>query len=127
MFYRFYLNFIDVVNEELTPLKEKKDFCELYLNYDLTLTIQKREKHKIVVDGKEHTANLRVYKFEQLNKDTKLEILTVIRENFKKEYLNQKPYKNFIKIIPKENFSKRKKKILFLLKKKNSHAVITCT
>lgn len=68
MFYRFCLNFIDVVNEELTPLKEKKGFCELYLNYDLTLTIQKREKHKIVVAGKEHTANLRVYKFEQLDK-----------------------------------------------------------
>jgi hypothetical protein len=41
------------------------------------------------VDGKEHTANLRVYKFEQLDKDTKLEILKVIKENFKKEYLKE--------------------------------------
>ena len=41
------------------------------------------------MDGKEHTANLRVYKFEQLDKDTKLEILKVIKENFKKEYLKE--------------------------------------
>ncbi len=84
--YRFCLDFIDVVNEDLTPIKEKNEFSELYLNYDLTLVIQKKEKHKIVVDGKEHTANLRVYKFEQLDKDIKLEILTIIKENFKKEY-----------------------------------------
>lgn len=85
--YRFCLEFIDELNKGLTPIKEKKGFSELYLNYDLTLTIQKKEKHKIVVCGKEHTANLRVYKFEQLDKNTKLEILTVIKENFKKEYL----------------------------------------
>lgn len=87
--YRFCLDFIDSVNEELTPIKEKKGFSELYLNYDLALTIQKKEKHKIVVCGKEHTANLRVYKFEQLDKDIKLEILRTIKENFKKEYLKQ--------------------------------------
>jgi len=58
--YKFCLDFIDAVNEDLTPIKEKKGFAELYLNYDLTLTIQKKEKHKIVVDGKEHTANGRV-------------------------------------------------------------------
>lgn len=40
----------------------------------------------IVIDGKEHTANVRVYKFKQLNKNTKLEILTIIKEHFKKEY-----------------------------------------
>ena len=84
--YRFCLDFIDVVNEDLTPLKEKKGFKELYLDYDLILKIQKKEKHKIVVNCKKHTANLRVYKFEQLDKDTKLEILTIIKENFKKEY-----------------------------------------
>ena len=84
--YRFCLNFIDVVNENLTPIREKKGFTELYLDYDLVLTIQKKEKHKIVVDGKEHIANLRVYKFEQLGKGTKLEILTTIKKNFKKEY-----------------------------------------
>ena len=65
-------------------------FSELYLNYDLTLTIQKKEQHKIVVDGKEHAANLRVYKFEQIGKDVKLEILKAIKRNFKKEYLKQK-------------------------------------
>jgi len=59
----------------------------LYLNYDLTLTIQKKEKHIIVVDEKEHIANLKVYKFEQLDKDLKLEILQIIRKHFKKEYL----------------------------------------
>ncbi len=76
-----------MVNEDLTPLKEKKGFKELYLDYDLILKIQKKEKHKIVVNGKKHTANLRVYKFEQLDKDTKLKILTIIKENFKREYL----------------------------------------
>ncbi len=85
--YRFCLDFIDAVNEDLTPIKEKNGFTELYLNYDLTLTIQKKEKHIIVVDGKEHTANLKVYKFEQLEKGTKVEILTIIKENFKKEYI----------------------------------------
>ncbi len=89
--YKFCLHFIDELNEDLTPIKERKGFSEFYLNYDLTLTIQKKEKHKIVVDGKEHTASLRVYKFEQLDKETKLEILTKIKENFKKEYLKQKP------------------------------------
>ena len=84
--YRFCLDFIDAVIEGLTPIKDKKGFSELYLNYDLTLTIQKKEKHKIVVDGKEHTANLRVYKFEQLDKNSKVEILKTIKENFKKEY-----------------------------------------
>jgi len=88
--YRFCLDFIDAVNEDLTRIKEKKGFSELFLNYDLTLTIQKKEKHKIVVCGKEHTANVRVYNFEQLDKDTKLEILMVIKESFKKEYLKQK-------------------------------------
>jgi len=78
------------LNEDLTPIKEKNGFSELYLNYDLTLTIQKKEKRKIVVYGKEHTANLRVYTFEQLDKDTKLEILKINKENFKKEYLKQK-------------------------------------
>ncbi len=87
--YRFCLDFIDAINEDLTSIKEKKGFSELYLNYDLTLTIQRREKHIIVIDGKEHTANLKVYKFEQLEKDLKLEILTTIREIFKKEYLIQ--------------------------------------
>lgn len=85
--YRFCLDFIDELNEDLTPIKDKNGFTELYLNYDLTLTIQKKEKHKIVVDGKEYTASLKVYKFEQLDKDTKLEILTIIKDNFKKEYL----------------------------------------
>jgi len=80
------LKIIDVLNEDLTPIKEKEGFCELYLDYDLTLTIQRKEKHIIVIDGKEHTANLKVYKFEQLNKDTKLDILTTIKNNFKKEY-----------------------------------------
>ncbi len=89
--YKFCLDFIDAVNDDLTPIKKENGFSEFYLNYDLTLTIQKKEKHKIVVCGKEHTANLRVYKFEQLDKNTKLEILTVIKENFKKEYLKQKP------------------------------------
>ncbi len=84
--YRFCLDFIDAVNEDLTPIKEKNGFSELYFDYDLTLTIQKREKHKIVVDRKEHTANVRVYEFKQLDKDTKFEILTIIKENFKKEY-----------------------------------------
>ena len=84
--YRFCLDFIDAVNEGLTPIKEKKGFSELFLDYDLTLTIQKKEKHKIIVSGKEHTANLKVYKFEKLDKDTKLKILTIIKENFKKEY-----------------------------------------
>ena len=88
--YKFCLDFIDQVNENLTPIKEKKSFSELYLDYDLALTIQKKEKHIIIVDGKEHTANLRVYTFEQLDKDIKLEILTIISENFKKEYLKQK-------------------------------------
>ena len=69
-----------------TPIKEKQGFCELYLDYDLTLAIQKKEKHKIVVDGKEHIANVKVYKFEQLDKDTMLKILRIIREKFKKEY-----------------------------------------
>lgn len=59
----------------------------MYLDYDLTLRIQKKEKHKVVIDGKEHTANIRVYKFKKLDKDTKLEILKTIKENFKKEYL----------------------------------------
>ncbi len=89
--YRFCLDFIDELNEDLTPIKEKKGFSELYLDYDLTLTIQKKEKHKIVVSGKEHTAKVKVYKFEQLDKDTKLEILKIIKENFKKKYLKQKP------------------------------------
>ncbi len=80
--YRFCLDFIDVVNEDLTPIKEKRGFCELYLNYGLTLTIQKKERHKFVVDGKEHTANIKVYNYEQLDKVTKLEILRVIKENF---------------------------------------------
>ena len=84
--YKFCLGFIDQVNEDLTTIKEQQGFCELYLNYDLTLTIQKKEKHLIVVDGKEYTASLRVYIFEQLDKDTKLEILTTIKENFKKIY-----------------------------------------
>ncbi len=88
--YRFCSDFIDIVNEDLTPIKEKNGFSESYLNYDLTLTIQKKEKHRIFVNGKEHTANLKVYKFEQLDKDTKLEILTIIKENFKKEYLKQR-------------------------------------
>jgi len=88
--YRFCLDFIDVVNEDLTPIKEKKGFSELHLDYDLTLTIQKRKKHKIVVCGKEHTVNVRVYTFEQLVKDIKLEILTIIKENFKKEYLSER-------------------------------------
>ena len=69
-------------------------FSELYLNYDLTLTIQKKEKHKIIVEGKEHTANLRVYKFEQLDKDTKLEILEAIKEGFKKECYKIKVFKH---------------------------------
>jgi hypothetical protein len=84
--YRFCLDFIDLVNDNLTPIKEKNGFSQLYLDCDLTLTIQKKEKHKIVVCEKEHTANLKVYTFEQLDKDTKLEILNVIKENFKKEY-----------------------------------------
>ena len=63
------------------------DITELFLDYDLTLTIQKKEKHKIVVCGKEHTANIKVYKFEQLDKDTKLEVLRIIEKKFKKEYL----------------------------------------
>ena len=84
--YRFCLDFIDAVNEDLTPIKERKGFSELYLNYDLTLLIQKKEKHTIFVAGKEHTANVRVYEFKQLDKDTKFEILTIIKENFKKEY-----------------------------------------
>ncbi len=87
--YRFCLDFIDAVNEDLTPIKEKNGFSELYLNYDLTLTIQKKEKHKIVVEKKEHTTNLKVYKFEQLDKDTKPEILKIIRQNFKREYLKE--------------------------------------
>ena len=89
--YRFCLDFIDALNEDLTPIKEKNGFCKLYLNYDLTLAIQKREKHTIVVDEKEHITNLRVYKFEQLDKDTKLEVLKIIKENFKKEYIKLKP------------------------------------
>lgn len=84
--YRFCLDFIDAVNEDFTPIKEKKGFCELYLNYNLTLTIQKKEKHKFVVDGKEYTASLKVYRFEQLDRDTKLEILQIVKKNFKKEY-----------------------------------------
>ena len=84
--YRFCLDFIDELNEDLAHIREKKGFSELYLNYDFTLTIQKKEKRKIVVDEKEHTANVRVYKFEQLDKDTKLEVLKVIKKNFKKEY-----------------------------------------
>ena len=84
--YRFCLDFVDVVNEDLTPIKEKNGFSELYLNYDLTLQIQKKEECIIVVDGKEHTANVRGYKFEELDKDARLEILEIIRENFKKEY-----------------------------------------
>jgi len=84
--YRFCLDFIDIVNENLTPIRKKNNFSELYLDYDLTLTIQKKEKHKIVVEGKEHTANLKVYEFEHLDKDTKLEILKIIKDNFKKEY-----------------------------------------
>ena len=64
--YRFCLDFIDAVNEDLTPIKERNGFTELYLNYDLTLTIQKKEKHNIFVYGKEHTANVRVYEFKQL-------------------------------------------------------------
>ncbi len=85
--YKFCLDFIDILNVDLTPIKEKKGFCELYFNYDLTLMIQKKEKHKIIVDDKEHTANVRVYKFDQLDKDTKLEILKIIKQNFEKEYL----------------------------------------
>ena len=84
--YRFCLDFIDAVNEGLTPIKEKNFFTELYLNYDLTLRIQKKEEHIIVVDGKEYTAKLKVYKFEHLDKDTKIEILATVKENFKKEY-----------------------------------------
>ena len=64
--YRFCLDFIDAVNEDLTPIKERNGFTELYLNYDLNLTIQKKEKHNIFVYGKEHTANVRVYEFKQL-------------------------------------------------------------
>ena len=33
--YRFCLDFIDRINEDLAPIKEKKGFCELYLDYDL--------------------------------------------------------------------------------------------
>ncbi len=73
---------------------KKKCFCELYLDYDLNLTIQKKEKHKIVVDGTEHTVNLRIYEFEQLEKDTKLEVLTIIKENFKKEYYKKEVFKH---------------------------------
>ncbi len=86
--YRFCLDFIDAVNEDLTPIKEKNGFTELFLNYDLTLTIQRKEKHKFVVDGKEYTAKLKVYEFEYLDKDTKIKILKIIRKNFKKEYYN---------------------------------------
>ncbi len=67
-------------------IKERNCFSELSLDYDLTLTIQKKEKHRIIVDGKEYTANLRIYKFEQLDKKTRLKILKIIKENFKKEY-----------------------------------------
>ena len=84
--YRFCLNFIDAVNKDLTPIKEQQSFCKLYLDYDLTLTIQKKEKHIIIINGKERTARLKVYTFEQLDKDTKLEILAIIKGKFKKEY-----------------------------------------
>ena len=88
--YKFCLDFVDKLNKDLTPIKEKNGFSELYVNYDLSLTIQKKEKHKIVIYGKEHTANTRVYKFKQIDKNTKLEILKIIKEKFKKEYLRQK-------------------------------------
>ena len=78
----------------MIQIKEKNNFTELYLNYDLTLTIQRKEKHLIVIDGKKHTASLRVYKFEQLDRDAKLEILTIIKENFKQEYYKIKAFKH---------------------------------
>lgn len=89
--YRFCLNFIDAINEDLTPIKEKNGFTELFLNYDLTLTIQRKEKHKFVVDGKEYTAKLKVYEFEHLDKNTKLEILKIIKDNFKRKYYKTAP------------------------------------
>ncbi len=88
--YKFCLDFIDAVSNNLTLIKEQNGFCELYLNYDLTLMIKKKEKHIIFVDGNEYTASLKVYKFEQLDKDTKLEILTIIKRNFKKKFYENK-------------------------------------
>ena len=59
--------------------------------------IQKKEEHIIIVDGKKHTANIKIYKFEQLDKNTKLEILTTIKENIQsglsKDLLNEKGQK----------------------------------
>lgn len=85
--YRFCLDFVEDVNKDLTPIKEKKGFSEFYLDYDLTFTILKKEKHQVVVDGKVHTANIKAYKFEQLDRETKVEVLKTIKANFKKEYL----------------------------------------
>ena len=102
---RFIFNFIDKVNTELTPMG--KGYKELYLDYDLKFVIQKNEKHKFTVDGKEHTANVKVYKFEELDKNTKEKIIKIINKNFKKEYLKDDT-EQFLKSF-KDQTSKPKK------------------
>ena len=93
---RFFLNFIDKVNEDLEPIKDKKGFSEFSLNDDLTFCIQEKKDHKVIRNGEEFTGHLKVYKFEELDKDTKETILKVINKNFKKEYLKDETG-NFLK------------------------------
>lgn len=71
-----------------TPLNEEtktlEDTIETMHSYWKTYVV---EPDYDIIEFEKYTANLRVYKFEQLVRDTKLEILTIIKENFKKEYL----------------------------------------
>lgn len=84
---RFYFNFLDEVNNELLPIKTKKGYSELYLDDNLFFVAQEKKEHKVQIDGKEHIANLKAYKFEELDSNLKENILKIINKNFKKEYL----------------------------------------
>lgn len=85
---RFYFKFLDEVNNELNAHKDKKGFKEFYLDDHLEFVAQKEEKHKVKdSSGREFTANIKVYKFEELENDLKDDILKIINKNFKEEYI----------------------------------------
>jgi hypothetical protein len=87
---KFYFNFIDDVNDDLEKLKEEEGFNILRLNDDLTLTMQKPEEHTFVMDDKKITAPFKSYDFDQLEQDTKRDIIDIIRNEFNEEYIKAK-------------------------------------
>ena len=85
---RFYFNFLDEVNNDLYDLKDKKGYSEFYLSDHLEFVAQKQEDHKAKdPSGKEFIAKVKVYKFDELDNDSKDRILKVINNKFKEEYL----------------------------------------